>query len=415
MNKKLYWLAGAVVFLTGISLAGVVYLQENGVVAQPFSKVETTKKQKETTKIELISGVAKSESSAVQMEDNHVTITQGGRYELTGKGEGIEVAVADSVSDDVTLVLNGASLASIDFQSSGTNILTLAEDTENIISQTDVGISATNLTINGKGNLTMNNIEQYGVFAVDDLVVESGTLEITSNGSGLYTLHESDPEHANLTINGGDITISTNEAEGNAALLAGNKLIVNNGNITVTSAYEAYVGRHITVNGGRANLTTFDDGMVSKDPFYEEGQVSDVDVTIKGGETTILAQGDALDSNGTLTLTGGKLFLTSINPQNGALDFEGEGTLTAGTIWAFGQGAQLQEFSLAEQVFIKSDLYGVAGDTVTIADASGNSIATLEATGEFFNVLFSSADLKEGQVYILTTSSGQYAESYAGK
>ncbi|WP_049618145.1 carbohydrate-binding domain-containing protein [Streptococcus sp. X13SY08] len=357
--------------------------------------------------------MAKSASPGVQIEDNLVTITQGGRYELTGQGTGVEVVVAEAVSDDVTLALNDAHLASIAFQSSGTNVLNLADNTENVISQSDVGISATNITINGQGSLTMTDIGQYGVFAEDDLVVESGILNITSSGSGLYALHESDAEHANITINGGDITISASEIEGTAAFLAGNNLIVNSGNISVESAYEAYVGKHITINGGQSNLTTLDDGIVSKDPFYEEGQVSDVDVTIKGGEMTILAQGDALDSNGELVLAGGSLLLTSVNPENGALDFEGTATLIGGTIWALGHGDPLQDFSSAKQVFLKADLYAAARDTVTISDASGNSIATLEANGEFLNLFFSSADLVQGQLYTIKTSGGQYAESYA--
>ncbi|WP_269082020.1 hypothetical protein [Streptococcus sp. X13SY08] len=42
MNKKLYGLAGVVVLLTGISLAGVAYLQDHGVVATTLSKEKKT-------------------------------------------------------------------------------------------------------------------------------------------------------------------------------------------------------------------------------------------------------------------------------------------------------------------------------------------------------------------------------------
>ena len=67
--------------------------------------------------------------------------------------------------------------------------------------------------------------------------------------SGCSSIDESDPEQANLTINGGEMNLSTNSDKGNAGLVAGNQLIINHGNLSVTNSYEGYVGKHVTING----------------------------------------------------------------------------------------------------------------------------------------------------------------------
>ncbi|MGZ7154012.1 carbohydrate-binding domain-containing protein, partial [Streptococcus pyogenes] len=78
------------------------------------------------------------------------------------------------------------------------------------------------------GSLAISEVSQYGIFASDDLVLESGNLTIDSGGFGLYAFHETEGEHGNLTINGGTTHISSSQEAG-AAVLASNKLTINNG------------------------------------------------------------------------------------------------------------------------------------------------------------------------------------------
>lgn len=409
MNKRLYFIAGVTFLLGAVSMVGVsILLGGNG-----FSTSQSGTSHSELVAIRLADETATADSSAVTIEGNKVTITEAGEYEVTGQADTVEITVADKVTKEVTLRLNSASLASVNFASTGTNVLDLTEGTENHLVGTETGITATNVTLTGQGSLAIANVSQYGIFVTEDLVVEAGTLSVTSSGSGLYAKHESDASHANVTINGGTLNITAGQAEGATGIFAGNNLTINNGTITVSSAFEAYVGKHVTINGGTANLTSIDDGIVSKDPFYVEGQESDVDITFNGGSTSVVASGDGVDSNGDLAIVGGSLVLTSPSQDNAAIDYSGSASLTGGTVWAVGSSNMAQSFSTASQNYIMPTVSGVAGDTITITDAGGNEVATLVAPVEFSSVLFSTPSLVAGNAYFISTTSGGYGQATA--
>lgn len=411
MNKRLYMLASAVIVLTLGVLSGLMYVDGNSKAMKIASPTRSTSPADYT--IQLDGSNIQSDSKQVSITDKSVLITAGGRYEIKGEGEGIVVKVDSSLTDDVTILLNQASFSSLELESTGTNVVTLVDKTENKLSSAEAGIKASNVTINGQGSLTMENMKQYGVFATDDLVIESGRLNIQSSGSGLVTLHKSNPQNANMTINGGHITVASNIEKGHAGLIAGNRLIINDGEIDVLSSYEGYVGKYITINGGKANLVAADDGIVSKDPFYEEGVVSDVDVTVNGGVTQILAAGDALDSNGALTVAGGNNLLASSSQTNGSMDFEGKGVLSGGTLWALGSADAVQTFSETKQALISVNLTGEKGDVITINDATGKTVASETANVNFSNITFSSAELVSDQTYTISLANGASGQAVA--
>ncbi|HFU4202684.1 TPA: carbohydrate-binding domain-containing protein [Streptococcus suis] len=409
MNKRLYVIASATILAGALSMGAVAVLQGgNG-----FSIRQSSETSSEKVTISLADGTATATSDAVAIDGATVTISQAGQYEVTGQAEGVQILVTDSVTEDVTISLNNASLSSIAFSSTGLNTVELIDGTVNSLSGAETGVTAPRLTVTGQGSLDIANVTTYGMFASEELLIESGTITITSAGSGLYAKHETDANQANVAINGGTVNIAAGQAEGATGIFAGNNLTVNDGTITVSSAFEAYVGKHVVVNGGTANLTSIDDGIVSKDPFYIEGQESVVDITFNGGSTSIVATGDGVDSNGNLTVAGGTLVFTSPSQDNAAMDYSGTASLTGGTVWAVGASNMAQSFTTASQNYIMTTVYGVAGDTITITDAAGNEIATLTAPVEFSSVLFSTPELVAGEVYFVSTTSGSSGQATA--
>lgn len=404
MEKRLYLLAAVVLLLTGATMASISYLEEHEVALVPKS---VSKKEDNRQKILVKNDESSSNSEAVTVDGKNIQITAGGEFYISGKGKGVTIQVGDQVTEDVTLVLDGLEIASISMKSKGTNIIHLAKGSKNTLSEAETGISATNVTITGAGSLTMTAISKYGIFATEDLVVEDGKIAIESQGSGLATLHDKDPEQANLTINGGEMNLSTNSDKGNAGLVAGNQLIINHGNLSVTNSYEGYVGKHVTINGGVSKIVSEDDGIVSKDPFYEEGTVSDVDIVMNGGEVSILAAGDALDSNGSLTVNGGQFALETSSQLDGSLDVEGQSQLAGGTLWGLGSLIGAEVFHLASQPFLADEFYVAKGDRLEVRDAAGNVVGTYTSNVGASHILFSSADLKLGEMYTVTTSAGQ--------
>lgn len=406
MNKRLYVLAAFVVLLGAVSMGTVAYLQGD---FKEFGK-ESTKTVTETVLIELSENGVQSSSNAVRVENDTVTINAGGQYEITGQAEKVNIQVSEEISQDVTIGLNNASFASLDLHSRGTNVLNLVKDSKNSLSGEETGISATNITLTGDGSLVISEVSQYGIFASDDLVLESGNLTIDSGGFGLYAFHETEGEHGNLTINGGTTHISSSQEAG-AAVLASNKLTINNGSVTVTTAHEAYVGKHLVINGGTANLVSVTNGMVARDSLAKEGQASLTDLTINGGTNNITSGANPVLSNGDITIAGGiNTFLASMGEQ-AVFNYSGSAELTGGSLIALG----VVTLTSSHQEVLMAGLNGNAGDTLTITDAAGNEIASYPAPISFAKVTYSSANLTGGSIYYLSTTSGSYGQATASK
>lgn len=384
----------------------VAYLQGDfKAVGSPSSPLVT-----ESTLIRLSENGVQVSSDAVQVTGHSVLISAAGQYEISGQGPSVTIQVSPTVSEDVTLRLNNASFAQLDFQSTGTNILSLGTDSINSLSGAETGITATNLTVTGEGSLTISEAGKYGIFASDDLVVESGQLTVESAGSGLYAFHETEAGHGNLTINGGDLTITSSQEEG-AAVFASNNLTVNNGTVTVGAAYEAYVGKNLVINGGVAHLTTVANGIVARNPFAQEGQISEANISINGGANTVTAGLSPLLANGNVSITGGvNTFLPQLAEQ-AVLNYSGNADLAGGILVALGT----TNFTTLGQNVLFTLLAGNPGDTVTITDAAGNEVASYQSPVAFASVTYSSDVLTEGNLYYLSTTSGNYGQAIATK
>lgn len=140
-------------------------------------------------------------SSGVSISGNIITISKEGTYVLSGAlSEGQIVVDADSAK--VQLVLDNvditcASSAAIYVKSADKTFITLAEGSENILMNTaeyeaidDNNIDAVifskdDLTLNGKGTLTINSEYGHGVVSKDDLKLVSGTCNITAKNHAL--------------------------------------------------------------------------------------------------------------------------------------------------------------------------------------------------------------------------------------
>lgn len=140
-------------------------------------------------------------ASGVSISGNIITITKEGTYVLSGAlSEGQIVVDADSVK--VQLVLDNADItcassAAIYVKNANKAFITLAEGSENILMNTaeyeaidDNNIDAVifskdDLTLNGKGTLTINSEYGHGIVSKDDLKLVGGTYNITAENHAL--------------------------------------------------------------------------------------------------------------------------------------------------------------------------------------------------------------------------------------
>lgn len=232
-------------------------------------------------------------------------INKGGTYTL--KGSGTKTVVVDAKDQDVTLVLDGATIKTNDLPAiyvrnakkatievKGTNTLTTAAHT----AQTGLNASLyvrTALDLKGTGTLTITDQEGHGIKAKDDMTSQSVTARITAKKDGI---HASD----NLTIQNGTYTINAS-SEG---IEAKEELLINDGTFTINSEDDG-------INAGTK-------------------------LTVKGGKLTVVSKtNDGLDCNGDLILDGGTITAISLQSPECAFDVDNSKfAINGGTIVGLG-------------------------------------------------------------------------------
>lgn len=196
---------------------------------------------------ESVTNETETASSGVSISGNIITITKEGTYVLSGAlSEGQIVVDADSAK--VQLVLDNADItcassAAIYVKNADKAFITLAEGSENILMNTaeyeaidDNNIDAVifskdDLTLNGKGTLTINSEYGHGIVSKDDLKlvggtcnitakthalsgkdsvrIAAGTYNLTSGKDGIHSENADDDEKGFVYIASGDFTIES--------------------------------------------------------------------------------------------------------------------------------------------------------------------------------------------------------------
>lgn len=135
-------------------------------------------------------------------------------------------------------------------------------------------------------------------------------------------------------------------------------------------------------------------------------------ITINGGNIYIKAVGDGIDSNGTLTITGGTIVIDGPEGSgNGPLDSESTMTITGGEISTLSSAGMLQIPNDSDSQNILKAIFtqqGTAGDKVTVKDSNGKELMTHTAAGKYMALIYSSSELKEGNEYSIYVNDELY-------
>ena len=414
--------------------------------------------ESEAVKITLSGKTAACNSSNVQIEDGVVTIKAAGVYVLSGTLTDGTIVVDAGDDDKVQLVLDGVSIMAADYaaiyaKNADKVFVTLAEGAGNSLTvsgdyvQTDdnnvdaVIFAKCDLTLNGTGSLTVKDNTGHGIVSKDDLVVTGGTYTIYSqdhclNGKdsvriadGTFNLScDEDGIHAGnddqqdgyVYIEGGDINISV----GDDAIHAEGLLIITGGDIDVSKSCEGVEGDKILVTGGDIDVISSDDGFNAAggssgsgdnhDGFGDGPGMGGVDmdadndayILITGGRININANGDGIDSNGCIGITGGSVYVLGPSDNgNGAMDYGICAAITGGEIVAVGGSGMAQGFgdeSTQCSALVNFDEWVDAGETITLTDSDGKEVFSYKVDKKFNSVVISTSDMKQGDNYTLT-------------
>ncbi len=341
------------------------------------------------------------DSGAVTISGSTATITRDGTYLLSGSlNDGMILVDGDGIK--VQLVLDNVSIhsetsAAIYVRDADKVFITTAADSQNQLSNGGsyesidenkidaVIFSKDDLTLNGLGTLTIQAAAGHGVVSKDDLVIASGTYQITaekkglsgqdsvriadgsititSGTDGIQAENEEDAEAGFLYIAGGSFALTT-EGDG---ISASGTLQIEDGSFQILAGGGSANGAAQTDAFAQGNWGRWD-GMAMNEPATDESATADPEMTdpgmnepemtepptseteaagteteitstkgikatgallISGGDFSIDSADDGIHSNSSLTVSGGSYKIAT-----GDDGFHADGALSisAGTI-----------------------------------------------------------------------------------
>ncbi|MDQ0222887.1 carbohydrate-binding domain-containing protein [Streptococcus moroccensis] len=383
--------------------------------------------------------VIASSDSSVTIDGTTITINEAGTYQLTGSGSGYTITVADSVTEAVTIELDGVTLdattitaltdlyitvlsdssltsTKTTIETAGALYITSKKNSElSLASSEGHTIKADSVTLDN-ANLVLTATAKDGIHATTFLDISDSTVTIIAGDDGIQVEDDTDVNSGDVTITDSTVTITSADK----GITVSDALTINGNTVlTVTAEDEGLEARLITITDGVVTIDAAEDGInatewTTKDDADLSNLVdasatieNDVAIVITGGTVTVMAGADGLDSNGDITITGGQVYISQTGSGDSALDYDGTAIITAGTVWAIGNQGMAQGFSTgSSQSYLMANVSGNAGDTITITDESGNVIASSTASVAFGHLVFSTEALTSGSTYTITVSSG---------
>ena len=320
--------------------------------------------------------VSEGDYTDYKIDGTALTIKGGGTYVVTGSCSDGSITVKKGTAG-VTLVLNGldltsASTAPIACNKSSEVTLIVAQGTVNTL---------TDSAQNNDDNYPDNELAENAVIKCKDgsnvVLSGSGTLNIVANGKNgikLGATTETEGE-ASLTIK--ELTLNIN-ASVNDAINAEQLLNIESGTLTINAADDGIhcdlvmnvgadgtAGPAIKINGcnegleaatlniysGNITVHAEDDCLNAANSDLTDYEFS---VNISGGALYMdSVSGDGIDSNGTLTVSGGTVVVwTADTADNQPLDADGAIIVSGGTVLAAGGSAGMGMNLFSSQPYV---------------------------------------------------------------
>jgi len=408
-----------------------------------------------------LSGSGASTADGVSVSGGTVTITAAGVYRLSGTLNG--QLVVDAPEDAlVVLILDGVTISSttsaaiavlaaddvaVHLAAGSTNSLS---DTSSYAADADVNaalFSEEDLTISGTGSLTVTGNGNDGITSEDDLAIiggtitvvaaddalrgkdsltiEDGVLDLTATaGHALKSDNEEDATRGyvvieggtldavagkdginaitDVVITGGDLTFSVQDDGIHAEAI----LAIDGSTLTIAESYEGLEAFHIEIASGEIDVTASDDGLNASGGDATVNEMADggQQLVITGGDLTVRAGGDGLDSNGSVTISGGTTIVFGpTNAGNGALDANGSFTISGGTLVALGSAGMAESPDAdSPQGWVAATVSGSAGSTVQVLDGSGTVLVEVVSEKPFETVVASAPGMTSGTAYTVS-------------
>lgn len=135
------------------------------------------------------------------------------------------------------------------------------------------------------------------------------------------------------------------------------------------------------------------------------GGNSELYIKITGGTLTVSADGDGLDSNGGLLVTGGTTIVYGpTSDGDSALDYDGSAIVTGGTLAAIGSAGMTESFDEASTqpvITYYSTETQSADTTITLTDSDGSALFTVTPEKAYASIVLTCPEMKLDATYTL--------------
>lgn len=297
------------------------------------------------------------------------------------------------------------------------------------------------INING-GNITVLS-GRDGVAAVNALNIKGGTINVTTNGGYSTSVSSSDSNSykalkgtGSISISGGTLNLnSTDDAvhsngactvsggtfsikTGDDAFHSDTTMSISGGDITISASYEGIEGLNINITGGTMRITSSDDGLnaaggadgsgssggpVRPGSSSSSSSSSSYSLNISGDAYIWMnASGDGLDSNGSLTISGGTIVVQQTGGGNAGIDADGTMLVNGGLLIVADGGSMVQTPSSSSSQYSVSYTRSSSissGTLLTLKNSSGNAIFTFKSTISYKHLIVSCPEFSSGSTY----------------
>lgn len=274
------------------------------------------------------------------------------------------------------------------------------------------GISTGTSATSGTSNTSDESSSMKGIKSANSMLINGGTFTIDSADDALHS-------NISVYINGGTYSI----ASGDDAFHGEEELTITNGTIEITQSYEGLEALDITISGGSISIRSTDDGINAAGGTDSSGSTGGRDgmfgggmggmssnsngsITITGGSIFMYAKGDGLDANGFIKITGGNTIVTGPTTGDTAiLDYDTTATITGGSFIGVGSTMMAQTFSDGTQGTFAVQGSGNSGSTIRLEDTNGKEIVSYTPETAFQCIIISTPDIVKGESYTIYVGS----------
>ncbi len=380
-------------------------------------------------------------SDNAEDENRGFVYIESGKINITSGNDGIQAETVLKIDNaDINIVANGGSSNTIGSINSDESYKGLKSAKDVIINNGVFNIDSMDDSIHANNSILINNGEfnlkssDDGIHADLDLQIANGKINVKKSYEGL--------EASKIVVSGGEIDITASDDGLNAA--GGNDgsgmQNPNQQGQQPEPPPEGFDGQQpgqppegfdgsIPENppegfggqGGNGKRPEGSSGGKGERPSGNMGGGFGGDmfgngvgeVIITGGNVLINASGDGIDSNGTITVSGGVTLVSGpTNNGNGALDYQSGATVKGGVFVALGSSGMAQGFSNAEnQGSIFTTFQTVNGGTkFALCDSNGKEIVSFTPDKAFSSVVVSTPEIQTGNTYSLVIGDTEIAK-----